>query len=607
MKKHNDESIRSSSNKTKTAWNILNSSANRRKEPLIDSIIHGDSTISDPKQIAEVFNNYFSNISDLYPASPRYEESLRMVTESLLCDTTTFSFCPITLDRLKATIDDLKPNNSDKYGDIPTFIFKDYFHIIGPSLLNLINGCIVNGIFPDFLKVGRITPIYKKKGSRLKVNNYRPITILPTISKIFEKVLYNQLSNFFESNNLLHDSQFGFRRNRSTIQAIQKLLDQVYLAIDNHDPVYSLHFDLAKAFDLIDHSLLLKKLKLYGLDDISIKLISSYLDNRQQIVKLDTANDPVFSNLLNVKTGVGQGSILGPLLFIIFINDLPFHVSAPSFLFADDTSSVNSGQNAFQNLVLTHNQICHWFDVNGLFCNTDKTQLISYFVSKEPEPQHLLPIDDSLQIPVETEVRLLGLDIDSQLNWNTHVNNVLKKLRKSNWAVRNLSKVVSLNTVLMFYHANILSHLRYGLIFWGRSPAANSAFIEQKRALRIIYNKPFNYSCKELFINEQLMTLPSLYIYDCIKFSVLNNLISSDDMNPSHNYNTRHAFIKNSTVKLEKSRHNVKFSSIQLFDALPLTIKEKFRGGEIPGFFRMLSDFLIKKAYYHVNEFLNEN
>ena len=167
-------------------------------------------------------------------------------------------------------------------------------------------------------------------------------------------------------------------------------------------------------------------------------------------MKLETANDPVFSKPVKVKTGVGQGSILGPLLFIIFINYLPFYVSAPSFLFADDASSVNAGHNAFHKLVLTHNQICHWFEVNGLFCNMDKTKLISYFISKEPEPQQSLTINDSLHIPVETEVRLLGLDIDCKLNWNSHIQNSLSKIRKSNWALRNLSKVASLNTALIF-------------------------------------------------------------------------------------------------------------------------------------------------------------
>lgn len=166
-----------------------------------------------------------------------------------------FEFHQISIDELQSVINKLKPSKYDRNGNIPTFVFKDYFHLLGQPLLTLINFSKREGTFPDFMKVGTLTPLYKKKGDRKLLNNYRPITVLPTEAKIYEKILYSQLNKYFESKNFLNKSRFGFRKNLSTVHAIQKLLESIFQAFEEKIPALSLHFDLAEAFDSIDHEL----------------------------------------------------------------------------------------------------------------------------------------------------------------------------------------------------------------------------------------------------------------------------------------------------------------------------------------------------------------
>ena len=518
-----------------------------------------------------------------------------------------FAFKPITLIKLRTLIGKLAPNKSDQFGNLPTFIFIEFFKLIGPSLLNLINKSLSEGIYPDFLKLGVVTPPFKKKGSKLDISNYRPISVLPTLSKIFELVIHEQLYDHFEDNHLLSPEQFGFRRHKSTVQAVQQLLDNIYDAFEKKIPAISLHFDLSKAFDMINHELLLCKLKHYGLSCSALKLMKSYLSNRRQIVKLKAADGPVFSNKAYLNVGVPQGSILGPLLFIIFINDLPFS-DLTTYLFADDTSLVLKGNNIIPQIIEAYTRITHWFSCNGLFVNEAKTQLLYYTLGRCSNlSSQLVKINDNLNLKFQDSAKFLGLVIDSALKWRTHVDHLLSKIQSQKWALRNLVKVVPQNSVLVFYHSCIMSHLRYGIILWGRSSPANDVFIEQKKIIRIMFNKPFNFHCKELFVQHGLFTIPSLYIFESIKFAINNNIIHRSDMESKHKYNSRHHHIDNARITLTTSEKNISYSAIQLFNALPLNLKLSFKNDQWNLFLNSLKKFCIQKAYYHLDEFLLDN
>ena len=198
----------------------------------------------------------------------------------------------------------------------------------------VINQVLNNGIFPDKLKIAKVVPIFKKGDSAL-TNNYRPISLLHVISKVIDKIIYNQLSLYFESNTLFSDSQYGLRPNHSTEQSTLGLTDRITSAMDDNDVPISIFLDLSKAFDTIDHAILLTKLQHYGVEGIPLQLLKTYLTNRKQYVKFHDVN----SNVLPINTGVPQGSILGPLLFIIYINDFARATDIFEFIcYADDTT-----------------------------------------------------------------------------------------------------------------------------------------------------------------------------------------------------------------------------------------------------------------------------
>ena len=471
------------------------------------------------------------------------------------------------LDVIKI-ISSFKQKRSSGWDEIPIFILKKCSVQFAKPLAYLVNLSFESGTFPDLLKLSLIRPVHKKDCKKI-ISNYRPIALLPSFSKVFEKAVHLQLSSYFEAHELLYKSQHGFRKGYNTNSAILELVRAVSAAVDASECVIAAFWDLKNAFDLVNLLLLIEKLRFYGLDGPVLQWLRSYLLGRWQKVVL---GDDIESFYIEVVTGVPQGSILGPLLFLIYINDLP--VAIPEgllILFVDDTNVVLTEKNktlllqAFKALI---SEMSKWFEANGLKLNDNKTQILnfhanysnSYFADSSYLENYFTTM---------STCAFLGLQIDHSLVWKNHIEYLVVKLSKAYFAILTLSQVVDQSVLKQVYYAYVYSFITYGIIFWGNSPLSRKVFLKQKKIIRIMMNSPRRASCRPLFLASGILPLPSVYILYSVLF-VKMNWEEFFSRNNTHNYNTRNSkalqFPSHKKTFFEKTPD---YSSIRLFNKLP--------------------------------------
>jgi hypothetical protein len=449
-----------------------------------------------------------------------------------------------------------------------------------------------------------IKPIFKK-GDKLKLSNYRPIALIPILSKIYERAMYMRVEHFLESNKILKAEQNGFRKRKSTTLACYQLNDHITKCIDRGTPVAVLFLDMSKAFDTVCHELLLNKLYKYGIRGPAYSWLESYLTNRQQCTQLNiTINNKVStfrSKFTHNFYGVPQGSTLGPLLFIAYINDLPDSIKHDCILFADDTTIIIEGRNLdiFENNInQTLNDVIQWLDNNHLQINLGKTKLMQFKSYRSPE--HHLNIEHNLNAIEEVKsTTFLGVTLDSNCNWREHVDMVCKKVNKFLFALWRLKQTVSLQTALIAYHGYILSVLRYGIILWGNSVDSNRVFIVQKKCIRTLCGVNYRESCRPLFQKLNLLTFPCLYIFEIAKFVKVHieffDFVDKETTRPQRKY--RLALPADSKLVIRnKSAHNM---CIKVYNKLPPNLKTLSDIEFKNKLYKMLCD----ACFYSVNDF----
>ena len=475
----------------KRTWDIIKQVINRNKRKPIQEkfkLWNGDIT-SDKSIVCNHFNNFFVNVGPQLAANI---ENQNKIPESYLKNRqlNTMMLAPVTPEEVTKLTKGFK-DSAPGYDEIKMKPIQVVISEILSPLTYVLNLSISNGIFPEILKIANVTPLYKKDDPMI-FSNYRPVSLLCALSKILEKVMYDRLNDFLNEFDIIFKYQFGFRKGYSTYLALTVLMDKLAKSMENGDYVVGVFLDFSKAFDMVDHKILLSKLYHYGIRDVALKWFQSYLENRQQYV---TYNGET-SNMQKIQCGVPQGSILGPLLFLIYINDLANVCShtMPIF-FADDSNLFLNGTDPTNIEAKLNNelaQIAEWLKVNKLALNIDKTSCM-LFGNKKGYSKVKFCLQGK-QITQVSTIKFLGVMIDEKLNWKAHVSYISGKISRAIGVIikaRNLGK----EALLSLYYTLIYPYLTYCHQIWGSTYQYNIDTLEklQKKGCSN------NMLCKSLF------------------------------------------------------------------------------------------------------------
>ena len=535
-----DSSLKKAKKDPKKTWKILKEAMNiNSNSQKIDKINLNSKILTEPNEIANAFNDFFvtagQSIADSIPHTARTPESYLAPNNA-----PDFHLGVVSQGEVVNIIKAFESKSSQDIDGITMKLLKKIATPISFPLAHIFTLSVEQGIFPEALKKSRIVPIHKA-GKTDSCNNYRPIALLSTISKILEKIIATRLANHLSIHKLIHENQYGFQRHKNTEHNLMQLINYVTKALNDGEYCVGVFIDLRKAFDVCSHSILLKKLEHLGVRGLALDWFRSYLSNRTQQVDIEgNLSEPKQLNI-----SVLQGSILGPILFLCYINDLPSVSALKTLLFADDTQGLAKGKNL--PILMDHvneelSKWSLWFKANKMAVNTDKTKFIIfhtkgkkitlnargiYFdnndLSSPHDPSLVAQIDrihNNHPSPDHRYYKLLGILIDEHLTLDHHTAHLTAKLSKAIFCLNRAKNFLPTKSLITLYHSLFHSHLLYCPTIVSCTSNKNIDKITklQKKAIRIATNSPYNAHTQPIFQHYNILPYPKIVAQQQLHF-----------------------------------------------------------------------------------------
>lgn len=542
-KAHFYRKIENSNGNSKVIWNTINEALNNNSNSAsIESIMSEGELISDNIEISNVFNSHFSNIGA--SVSNRAPKVTKDFMDYLPPPQPRSIFLkPTSPIEIVNTVIHMNSKKSTDINDLSIYLLKKVIQYVASPLSHIINLSLETGRFPDAFKITKCIPIFKNKGSRLDPNNYRGISIINCFSKIFEKILSEQLITFLNENDFFDHKQFGFLRNRSTNMALIRLLNEITSAINEDKIALLTCLDVEKAFDSIRHDKLLLKLKNAGIRGLPLDLFTSYLQNRTQKVKIGNF---ISSNTCDISISVMQGSVLGVVLFLIYINDIKNSSDMFSIIYADDINSLlvcKDLDELIEQANIELNKLILWYSANNLKIHPGKSKCMIFksrfkslsintclgnlylpiFLNMNDEQKH----DVTKVIPIrlvpnteESSIKILGVLIDQDLSFRYQMQALQAKLSRAIFSLNFTKQFLDKKLLKLIYYAHFHSHLNYciNLLSALNITDLNKLILIQKKAIRIVCGVGFLEHTRPLFIQENILPIESLITLEIAKF-----------------------------------------------------------------------------------------
>ena len=518
----------------KKIWETIREASGIRKKPftLPDELNINGQITKDQSKIAEAFNKHFTSIAhkikdDITPTDKPPDDYLEQLNFN-------FDIPNTTNIHVISAFKKLKDKSSSDFMNISSSFLKHIINEIATPLSHIFNRSFITGVIPDKLKISKISPIFKRNGSISDLNNYRPISLISVFSKIMEKIISLYLTYFLTSNNIINEYQFGFLENHSTSHPMVHMLNKIAEALNKKEYTIGIFCDLSKAFDMVPINLLVTKLNKLGIRGSALDWFKNYLSKRKQFVQLGNEK----SHLLESNYGVPQGSILGPILFLIFFNDITKSTALYMLLFCDDTTILASGSNIHELVTQVNSElrkISQWFRSNGMSLHPIKTKFTIFHSpgqnipwdeinlvidENDPECTYYNPnlvrkleyVNGESEIPA---IKFLGIFFDPLLSFKYHIGQLSLKLSKALFLLKRAKNCLSSESMKLLYFSSFHSHLVYGILIYSSAlpSVLNPLIIKQKMAIRCITNSKYNAHTAPLFKKQKVLPFESLVQY----------------------------------------------------------------------------------------------